>query len=93
MKSGQPLVGVLARLVDPLPFFPRAVCVTRPELSWLPDEEDGPQGRAAATACCGCPHVAPCAAWAIAHPDVPGIWGGLTTGQRHALARARRGGA
>lgn len=73
-----------------LPSLPQAACRDRPDLTWYPKDEDGPQARAAVNVCCGCPHVAACAAWAIANPSVEGVWGGLTTSQRRTLHDARR---
>lgn len=91
VRTGQPsLVTALRRFTRPLPAFPRAVCVARTDLTWLPDDETSRDAKAAATACCGCPHVAACAAWAIATPTVVGIWGGLTSEQRAALRDAAR---
>lgn len=81
--------GSYKRLIDALPVFEQALCRTRPDLDWVPTatwHESGPAARRAIRVCCQCPHVAPCAAYAIANPFLVGIWGGLTTAQRHALA-------
>lgn len=87
--AGVGVPGGYKRVLDELPVFPDALCRTRPDLPWVPDDrgrESGPLTREALNLCCTCTHVAPCAAYAIAHPYLVGIWGGLTTDQRHALA-------
>jgi len=39
--------------------------------------------------CARCPRRSECTSFALAHPDVQGIWGGLTDNERRNLRRAR----
>lgn len=74
-----------------LPSFPEAACKDRPDLPWTSDEQHGPRVREMARVCSRCRHVAPCAAFAIAHPDLVGVWGGLTADERTEERFYRRG--
>lgn len=80
---------LVERLLEPLPNFPQAACLQRPDLGGDSEQDSGPTVRAAVAVCCRCPHVAACAAFAVATPHLRGIWGGLTLGQRQAMRAAR----
>ena len=69
------------------PSFPQAACKDRTDLDWLPRDEYTRRAKQAAAVCCRCPHMQACAMYALAH-KLPGIWGGLRTDQRQAMARA-----
>jgi WhiB family redox-sensing transcriptional regulator len=45
--------------------------------------------RQALALCTGCPVRQPCLEWALARPEVYGIWGGTTEEQRRARRRQR----
>lgn len=51
--------------------------------------ERGDDCNQAKAICAGCPVVDACCAYALAHPDLRGIWGGLSERQRKDM-RARR---
>lgn len=59
------------------------------------DDVERPETDAAKEICAGCPVVDECLAYALTTRQPDGIWGGLTTSERRALARrrARRRGA
>ena len=52
---------------------------------WFPDPDDAKVAEMverAKSVCAGCPVLAPCRRWALAHPAERGVWGGLTEGER-----------
>lgn len=56
---------------------------------WFADE-DGPETTYALAVCRRCPVLAPCLAWAVAHGERVGVWGGRTANQRARVAGRRR---
>lgn len=59
----------------------RAACRGTDPEQWLATH---PRKAARALAVCqGCPVRQPCLSYALAHPDVVGIWGGTTRQERH----------
>lgn len=60
------------------------------EFFWpLPNQNDGPEIRAALEVCSHCPVVRECGQWAIDNRQTEGIWGGMRPG---ALRRLVAGG-
>ena len=56
---------------------------------WFPSEKRETPDMAA-TLCAGCPVVARCLEFALARPELEGIYGGTTTSQRAKARRAAR---
>lgn len=79
----------LPTLAEVLPSRPgwmaAASCRDRPDVTFFP--ELGHAARAAREVCAGCPVKAPCLAYALAEPDLAGVWGGTTSRERAALRR------
>lgn len=71
------------------PYFPQAACRGQDPNLWFPERQDG-QRLSARDVCATCPHIGPCAAFGIAHPRMPGVWGGLSGRQRRIAAREHR---
>ncbi|MGW5610955.1 WhiB family transcriptional regulator [Streptomyces sp. NPDC003753] len=67
------------RFEDPELFFP----VSDDGLSLLQVER-------ARRVCDRCPVLRECRGWALRYGETDGVWGGLTPGQRRALAQAHR---
>jgi len=69
------------------------LCRSNPE-DWFPgpSNEEGAQqaSRFAKEACSYCHLMAECAAYALAHPEETGIWGGTTERDREKLRKRRR---
>lgn len=65
-----------------------AACREHPAETWFPEQSAAAQGQEAKRICRGCPVIAECAAYAVAHRELDGIWGGLTAKERQ-LARRR----
>lgn len=64
-------------------------CTNDPDL-FFPELAAGRYQLAAARAACsGCPIVAQCAEYGIAHEPLHGFWGGLTVVERRQIRRAR----
>jgi WhiB family redox-sensing transcriptional regulator len=60
-----------------------------PEL-FFPLDEDGDSAQPAKTICAGCEVQELCLAYAVSTGMAAGVWGGMSTSQRHDLVRARR---
>lgn len=62
-------------------------CATNsnPDLFWFSDPGDDDARVFARLSCRDCHVRTECAAYAIAHPDVVGVWGGTTEAHRDAL--------
>lgn len=56
---------------------------------WFPTDEIGPQADAARRVCAGCRVRVECLDYALDAPVRYGLWGGLSTRERAALARRR----
>lgn len=52
---------------------------------WFPQQTDHAGALNAKRVCWQCPHRQACAAEALAHPDLRGIWGGLAEGDRRRI--------
>lgn len=75
---------------DPAPWMRDAVCTeTDPELFFPISNHHGKQIREAKQVCLGCPVRAECRAYALARPELGGIWGATTDTERR---RMRSGG-
>jgi WhiB family transcriptional regulator, redox-sensing transcriptional regulator len=65
------------------------------DLFFNPDSERGKSKRDrdanAKAVCATCPVIAQCLSWAMSVDEPYGVWGGLTTNERHALRNDRRG--
>ncbi len=61
-----------------------------PEANWFPNRggDAGPKSEAARAVCTGCPAREPCLAYALANPELVGIWGGTTNRERRLARRA-----
>ena len=69
-------------------FFADALCIEFPEIDFVPRKET-PKSIAPAMRVCGrCLVVAECRSYALADPDLVGIWGGTDTVYRRAYRRA-----
>jgi WhiB family redox-sensing transcriptional regulator len=60
-----------------------------PDLFFPPLGRAVPVVRAAKAVCATCRFMQPCLEYAVARPDLLGIWGGTTERERAALRRAR----
>lgn len=80
-ELGHPLADVPA----PGPWARRGRCRTAPPSLFFP--ERGDDLRQARAICKGCPVVDQCAAYAIPHRDLRGVWGGLSEKERRLLRR------
>jgi WhiB family redox-sensing transcriptional regulator len=67
-----------------------AACAQLDPNLFFPDEEDGEQAAQAKAVCAGCPVRQQCLDYALATRIPVGVWGGLSTTERDALARAQR---
>jgi len=70
----------------PRPWMTRALCATRPDVDFFPD--DPVDETPAINVCSGCPVRRPCLDHAVGHREL-GIWGGTTEAQRRRI-RLRR---
>lgn len=85
----QPWMSTPGRNCDTDRLFPREVQFKADQ--WFPtDHRETPER--AATLCAGCPVSAKCLEFALARPELEGIYGGTTTGQRNKARRAAREG-
>ncbi len=90
---GQSAPSVTARAVGAPPRWSgTAACANTsdPEL-FFPLDEDGPAAAPARAVCAGCDVRTRCLAYALSSAMPAGIWGGLSTAEREALIRSRRG--
>ncbi|MFE1882666.1 WhiB family transcriptional regulator [Streptomyces diastatochromogenes] len=53
---------------------------------------DGLRPERARALCVGCGYLEACGAYALERPELVGVWGGLTRGERGALRRRRSSG-
>jgi hypothetical protein len=75
-----------------VPDWPDAACRRSawPADTWM-DPAGDEEREAARNVCRTCTHLAPCAEFGIRHSGMlPGIWGGLTRGDRLRLRREQR---
>lgn len=63
----------------------QALCAQSDPEAWFP--EAGERAGLAKAICGTCPVQAPCLAYALARPEVRGIWGGLSERERRAVRR------
>lgn len=68
--------------LDSSPWMGRAACRNEDPDLFFPDNDAYRQILEAKEVCLGCPVVAQCAEYAIARPELAGIWGGLTRTER-----------
>ncbi|PXY35185.1 hypothetical protein BAY59_01290 [Prauserella coralliicola] len=77
---------------DALAWHERAHCRDTDPDAFFPEREPGGSANVATAkrVCLGCPVRGDCLGYALAHPEVVGIWGGLTElERRHLTGRAR----
>jgi WhiB family redox-sensing transcriptional regulator len=60
-------------------------CAGRASLFFPPTYRNWARVREACALCDTCPVVRECLAWAVARPDLDGIWGGTTPPQRRRI--------
>lgn len=78
------LLLLLQKVTEPTP------CAEDPD-AWFPFPSDTKDTYAEQIkACYRCPLLFDCARYAIAHPEVQGIWGGLTEADRGQIRRGKR---
>ena len=65
----------------------QGACVSQPTELFYADTEKATV--AAVAICRGCPVLAQCRSWALAHREQHGVWGGLTREDRLALWKGR----
>ncbi len=65
-----------------------ALCARSDPETWFPGK--GGSAAAAKRVCAACPVRAECLDYALAKPEVDGIWGGLAYAERRAEAQRRR---
>jgi WhiB family redox-sensing transcriptional regulator len=89
---GRPRPGAAA-LVLPRPpaWMSDGLCAQTDPEAFFP--EKGESARPAKKVCARCPVQAPCLAYALAHREPHGIWGGLTGRERRDLLRNRQAAA
>ena len=63
----------------------QALCAQSDPEAWFP--EAGEAATLAKAICGTCPVLAPCRAYALARPELRGIWGGLSERERRAARR------
>ncbi len=68
---------------DTQPWMGRGLCADGNPDDWFPHATQ--ENRAAKTLCNGCPSLLPCLQYALDNPELQGIWGGTTEGQRAEL--------
>lgn len=79
--------------MDPAPWMEDAACSDTNDPELFHPEDDSPRAPRAIRSsilrakamCSGCPVVNDCAAYALARPELSGIWGGLTNNERRRL--------
>ena len=57
------------------------------ERPWFPSRPWAKAAEAARSVCAACPAREPCLAYALANPELVGVWGATTTRERRALRR------
>ncbi|MEU0588267.1 WhiB family transcriptional regulator [Streptomyces sp. NPDC006132] len=77
LKLGIPTFVIEAR--EPLP------CRVDPDAFFESDARAG----AARSLCAPCLYVEPCGAYGLEHPELRGVWGGLSEKERRVLRRQR----
>jgi WhiB family redox-sensing transcriptional regulator len=76
--------------IDSESWMARAVCLEF-EPDWLyPAPKDKAGVARAKKICAGCPVQAECAAYALAHEEEFGVWGGLSERERHRILHPRQ---
>lgn len=80
----------LAALLEELGTVP---CRTSDPEAWWPDRKkfDGPAAQMAVDACCACPAMDACLAYAVAAGEQGGIWGGTLPDERRSLNESALG--
>jgi WhiB family redox-sensing transcriptional regulator len=63
----------------------QALCAQADPETWFP--EQGEAAKVAKAICAACPVLAPCRAYALARPELRGIWAGLSERERRAIRR------
>lgn len=65
-------------------------CRTSDPEAWWPDKKnvDGPAAQMAVDACCACPAMNACLAYALAADEREGVWGGMLPDERRARGQA-----
>ena len=63
----------------------QALCAQSDPEAWFP--EAGGSATLAKAICARCPVQAPCLAYALGHPELRGVWGGLSERERRAVRR------
>jgi ATP/maltotriose-dependent transcriptional regulator MalT len=71
-------------MIDMPEFSQPALCAEVGGDDWYPEYESD-NGAAAKRVCRACPARAECLEWALRNDERYGIWGGLSTGQRHKI--------
>ena len=74
-----------AREAGPPGWADQALCAQADPEAWFP--EAGAWAKLAKAICATCPVLGPCRAYALAHPELRGIWGGLSERERRAVRR------
>lgn len=89
---GAPTAEPLPTLADLLPPRPawmaEGACRERQGVSWFPNRGD--DGADAKAVCRACPVAARCLEYALADPDLAGIWAGTSDRQRDRMRRTRQ---
>ncbi len=87
MQPGVEAVSLLDLLTARPAWHADAACREHPDLSWHPElgESAGP----AKAVCSGCLVRDDCRAYALAGPELAGIWGGLSDRERREARKVR----
>lgn len=74
------------------PTAPSPVCAEVDPEMWFPGPGQWTTSRLARRLCQGCPLLAACRGWALAHPEETetGVWGGMTAEERDAWHAGQR---
>ena len=75
----------MTRAVQPEPWVAGALCAQTDPDAFHPDP--GQPGSAAKRVCARCDVTATCLAYALAHPEVMGVWGGTSQHERDLMRR------
>lgn len=67
----------------------QAACRDHPHPEWWWVEPDDPRHQTARQVCASCPVQADCLAWAVAHGERHGLWGGVWMPERQDRRRRR----